>query len=151
MKYERCYFKQVSSIKKSICSQTFSLVVTEGSLYAQTLSTYSPTVPGGDTPCLTAGDAQRANPWTDNSANLRHRRCRTAATSAGLSYPSTLSVRRRRRRDQSSLPVHGFPLALARVSPAVTHGAPPLEALLCVDVDAEEVQWVRVSAKAYIP
>ena len=60
-------------------------------------------------------------------------------TSARLSYPSTLSVRRRRRRDQSSLPVHGFPLALARVSPAVTHGAPPLEALLCVDVDAEEV------------
>ena len=60
-------------------------------------------------------------------------------TSARLSYPSTLSVRRRRRRDQSSLPVHGFPLALARVSPAVTHGAPPPEALLCVDVDAEEV------------
>ena len=56
-------------------------------------------------------------------------------------YPSTLSVRRRRRRDQSSLPVHGFPLALARVSPAVKHGAPPPEALLCVD--AEEVQWVR--------
>ena len=51
--------------------------------------------------------------------------------SARLSYPSTLSVRRRRRRDQSSLPVHGFPLALARVSPAVTHGAPPLEAALC--------------------
>ena len=23
----------------------------------------SPTVPGGDTPCLTAGDARRANPW----------------------------------------------------------------------------------------
>ena len=23
----------------------------------------SPTVPGGDTPCVTAGDAQRANPW----------------------------------------------------------------------------------------
>ena len=57
-------------------------------------------------------------------------------------YPSTLSVRRRRRRDQSSLPVHGFPLALARVSPAVTHGTPPPEALLCVDVDAEEVLWV---------
>ena len=35
---------------------------------------------------------------------------------------------------------HGFPLALARVSPAVTHGAPPPEALLCADVDAEEVQ-----------
>ena len=40
---------------------------------------YSPTVPGGDTPCLTAGDARRANPWTDESTNLRHRRCRTAA------------------------------------------------------------------------
>ena len=24
---------------------------------------YSPTIPGGDTPCLTAGDARRANPW----------------------------------------------------------------------------------------
>ena len=22
-----------------------------------------PTVPGGDTPCVTAGDARRANPW----------------------------------------------------------------------------------------
>ncbi len=62
----------------------------------------------------------------------------SSLTSARLSYPSTLSVRRRRRRDQSSLPVHGLPLALARVSPAVTHGAPPPEALLCVDVDAEE-------------
>ena len=41
---------------------------------------FSPTVPGGDTPCLTAGDTRRANPWTDDSANLRHRRCRTAAT-----------------------------------------------------------------------
>ena len=79
MKYERCYFKQVSSIKKSICSQTFSLVVTEGSLYAQTLSTLSPTVPGGDTLCLTAGDARRVNPWTDDSTNLRRRRRRTAA------------------------------------------------------------------------
>ena len=40
----------------------------------------SPTVPGGDTSCLTAGDARRANPWTDDSANLRRRRRRTAAT-----------------------------------------------------------------------
>ena len=140
MKYERCYFKQVSSIKKSICSQTFSLVVTEGSLYAQTLSTYSPTVPGGDTPCLTAGDARRANPWTDDSTNLRRRRRRTAAHFC-----------------TSELPLHAFsatppasgselsacprvPPRFARVSPAVTHGAPPPEALLCVDVDAEEVQ-----------
>ena len=35
-------------------------------LIASTLpsnTAYSSTVPGGDTPCLTAGDAQRANPW----------------------------------------------------------------------------------------
>ena len=142
MKYERCYFNQVSSIKKSICSQTFSLVVTEGSLYAQTLSTLSPTVPSGDTPCLTAGDARRATPWIEGKAHSpTPAASHSSLTSARLSYPSTLSVRRRRRRDQSSLPVHGFPLALARVSPAVKHGAPPPEALLCVDV--EEVQWMR--------
>ena len=41
---------------------------------------FSPTVPSGDTPCLTAGDARRANPWTDESTNLRRRRCRTAAS-----------------------------------------------------------------------
>ena len=38
----------------------------------------SPTVPGGDTPCLTAGDARRANPWESNIP-LRRRRRRTAA------------------------------------------------------------------------
>ena len=27
----------------------------------------SPTVPGGDTPCLTAGDARRANPWRSDA------------------------------------------------------------------------------------
>ena len=27
----------------------------------------SPTVPGGDTPCLTAGDARRANPWESDA------------------------------------------------------------------------------------
>ena len=116
--------------------------MTEGSLYALTLSTLSPTVPGGDTPCLTAGDARRANPWIEGKAHSpTPAASHSSLTSARLSYPSTLSVRHRRRRDQSSLPVHGFPLALARVSPAVKHGAPPPEALLCVD--AEEVQWVR--------
>ena len=39
------------------------------------------------------------------------------STSARLSYPSTLSVRRRRRRFQSSLLVHGFPLALLGYHP----------------------------------
>ena len=29
---------------------------------------YSSTVPSGDTPCLTAGDARRANPWESNTS-----------------------------------------------------------------------------------
>ena len=62
------------------------------------------------------------------------------STSARLSYPSTLSVRRRWRRSiLCSLPPR-VPPRFARVSPAVTHGAPPSEALLCMDADAEEVQ-----------
>ena len=28
------------------------------------------TVPGGDTPCLTAGDARRANPWDGDADNF---------------------------------------------------------------------------------
>ena len=51
----------------------------------QSISTRSSTVPGGDTPCLTAGDARRVNPWRGAEAILRHRRCRTASTAA---YPS---------------------------------------------------------------
>ena len=49
-------------------------------------STCSPTVPRGDTPCVTAGDAQRANPWKVDKPILRHRRCRTATTPAHLSF-----------------------------------------------------------------
>ena len=30
----------------------------------------APTVPGGDTPCLTAGDARRANPWDGDADNF---------------------------------------------------------------------------------
>ena len=43
------------------------LILSAHALIAFTLpsdTAYSPTVPGGDTPCLTAGDARRANPWT---------------------------------------------------------------------------------------
>ena len=48
--------------------------------------------------------------------------------------------------------LHGFALTIVRASPAVTHGAPPPEALLCVDVEeVQEVQWVRISTQAYIP
>ena len=49
-------------------------------------STCSSTVPRGDTLCVTAGDAQRANPWKVDKPTLRHRRCRTAATSTHLSF-----------------------------------------------------------------
>ena len=61
---------------------TRTLILSARPLIAFTLpsdTAYSPTVPGGDTPCLTAGDARRVNPWTDDSATLRRRRCRTAA------------------------------------------------------------------------
>ena len=58
------------------------LILSAHALIAFTLpsdTACSPTVPGGNTPCLTAGDARRANPWTDDSANLRRRRRRTTA------------------------------------------------------------------------
>ena len=58
--------------------------------------------------------------------------------SARLSYPSTLSVRRRRRRDQSCLPVHGFPLALLGYHPRLRM-VRLRRRRLCVDADAEEV------------
>ena len=38
------------------------------------------TVPSGDTPCLTAGDARRANPWRSVQRNLRRRKHCTAPT-----------------------------------------------------------------------
>ena len=66
-----------------ISLSTRTLILSARPLIAFTLPrdiACSPTVPGGDTPCLTAGDAQRANPWTDDSTILRHQRCRTAAT-----------------------------------------------------------------------
>ena len=40
----------------------------------------APTVPSGDTPCVTAGGARRANPWRELHSSLRHRRCRTTIT-----------------------------------------------------------------------
>ena len=110
----------------------------------------SPIVPGGDTPCLTAGDARRANPWRSDAQTSDTGGVAQQLTSARQSYPSTLSVRRLRRRDQSCLPVHGFPLALLGYHPRLRmvrlH-----RRRLCVDADAEEVQWVRVSTQAYIP
>ena len=65
-----------------ISLSTRTLILSARPLIAFTLPrdiACSPTVPIGDTPCLTAGDARRVNPWTDNSANLRRRRRRTAA------------------------------------------------------------------------
>ena len=78
----------------------------------------SPTVPGGGTPCLTAGDARRANPWTDDSTNFRHRRCRTAAHFCTSELPPP-----RFQCDAAGVGVsfvhfpHGFPLALLGYHP----------------------------------
>ena len=62
-----------------------TLILSARPLIAFTLpreTAFSPTVPGGDTPCLTAGDARRVNPWIRGSTTLRHQRCRTAVTAA---------------------------------------------------------------------
>ena len=58
-------------------------------------------------------------------------------------------MRHRRCRKQGCLPLHGFALW---ASPAVKHGAPPPEAVLCVDmdVDAEEVLWVMSAYCLYL-
>ena len=89
-----------------------------------------PTVPSGDTPCLTAGDARRANPWRELHSSLRHQRCRTASTFTHTSLYSlnAFSVTPPASEVDGVLPIHGFTLATARASPAVKHGAPPLEA-----------------------
>ena len=81
---------RISLFARTLIAFAHALIVFENriSLSARTLiaSTLpcdiacSPTVPGGDTPCLTAGDARRVNPWTDDSPTLRRRRRRTAAT-----------------------------------------------------------------------
>ena len=88
-------------------------------------STCSPTVPRGDTPCVTAGDAQRANPWKVDKPTLRHRRCRTATTSTHLSFSLNACSATPPASEFSLSSFHGFTL---RASPAVKHGAPPPEA-----------------------
>ena len=80
---------------------------------------------GGGAPCVTAGDARRANPWRSGEGSFRHRRCRTAPT---LVTPSTLAVRRRRRRKLVGLLIPRVHPRSTRASPAVKHGAPPPEA-----------------------
>ena len=48
-----------------------TLILSACTLIASTLpsnTAYSSTVPSGDTPCLTAGDARRANPWESNTS-----------------------------------------------------------------------------------
>ena len=120
-------------------------------------STCSPTVPRGDTPCVTAGDAQRANPWKVDKPTLRHWRCRTATTPAHLTFSLNACSATPPASEFSLSSFHGFTL---RASPAVKHGAPPPEArvdlcgcsipavrrlrrrreYLCVDA-AEEERW----------
>ena len=98
----------------------------------QSISARSSTVPGGDTPCLTAGDARRVNPWIgEELPHLRHRRCRTASTAAypSFSLDAFSATPPASESSQSTFP--RVPPRSARVSPAVTHGAPPPEAALC--------------------
>ena len=85
----------------------------------------APTVPGGDTPCVTAGDARRANPWDGDADNfptpeVSHSIHSCYSLNAFSATPPA---------SESSLYTpHGFTLATARASPAVKHGAPPPEA-----------------------
>ena len=109
----------------------------------QSISARSPTVPGGDTLCLTAGDARRVNPWIgEELPHFRHRRCRTVAASAYPSFsldafsatPPVSEVR--------AVIFPRVPPRSARVSLAVTHGAPPPEAALCgCESRGGRVEW----------
>ena len=69
----------------------------------------SPTVPGGDTPCVTAGDARRVNPWREKPS---HPPTPAVSNNIHTCYsPSTLAVRRFLRRIVVLSLVHGFSLA----------------------------------------
>ena len=68
-----------------------------------------PTVPSGDTPCVTAGDARRVNPWREKPS---HPPTPAVSHSTHTCYsPSTLAVRRFLRRIVVLSLVHGFSLA----------------------------------------
>ena len=77
-----------------------------------------PLSPEGDTPCVTAGDARRANPWRELHSSLRHQRCRTAPTFTYISLYSLNAFSATPPASESSLYPHGFTLATARASPA---------------------------------
>ena len=84
------------------------------------------TVPEGDTPCVTAGDARRTNPWDGDADNFSTPEVSHSIHSCySLNAFSAMPLA-----SESSLytPPHGFTLATARASPAVKHGAPPPEA-----------------------
>ena len=86
----------------------------------------APTVPSGDTPCVAAGDARRANPWDGDADNfstpeVSHSIHSCYSLNACSATPPASEV-------DGVLPIHGFTLATARASPAVKHGAPPPEA-----------------------
>ena len=69
----------------------------------------SPTVPSGDTPCVTAGDARRVNPWREKPS---HPPTPAVSNNIHTCYsPSTLTVRRFLRRTVVLSLVHGFSLA----------------------------------------
>ena len=83
---------------------------------------YSSTVLSGNTPCLTADDARRANPWESNTPPLRRQRRRTAAhlCSSELLPP-------RFQCDAAGVSPR-VPPRFGSGIPAVKHSAPPPEA-----------------------
>ena len=107
-------------------------------LIASTLpsnTAYSSTVPSGDTPCLTAGDARRANPWESNTSPSDASGVAQQPTSARLSY----SLHAFRATPPASL--RGFPLALRGYHPRLSIvSLRRRRELLCVDRGAEAVQ-----------
>ena len=113
----------------------------------QSISARSSTVPGGDTPCLTAGDARRVNPWRGAEAILRHRRCRTASTAAYPSFSLHAFSATPPASEVRAVIFPRVPPRSTRVSPAVMHGAPPPETALC-GCESRGGR-VRVSARLY--
>ena len=112
--------------------------------------TCSPTVPGGDTPCLTAGDARRVNPWSGDAAPPP-----TPAVSHSIHFCPPELLPPRFQCDAAGVGVSSvhFPTGslslIALVSPSVMHGAPPPEAL-SVQAAAVVRAWLSVSTDKYI-
>ena len=90
------------------------------------LPPYSPTVPGGDTPCVTAGDARKGEPVereallsSDTGGVEQHPHLLLSLNACSATLPAS---------DSSTVSCPRVLPRSARASPAVKHGAPPPEA-----------------------